>query len=302
MDEINENSSWSGHESEDDEDDGLGAWPLDPDKPGATLNFVEDPETMERPMHRGAGQIFPDKFIPPDTSITPLELFSARRACGSMQRLVPPLLTSVILRVIHDPGTAFTDEFTRMAHRDDDTIGLIFTDGACLNNGQEDPKAGWAIHHGFSPAGKPQVDGRRLEQRGPFDTLDQPARVETSNRAELRAVLGALRLREWKIEGFKKLVLATDSSYVVDGATAWCRTWRGNGWRTQARQEVKNKDLWEMLLGEVEDYKAVGIDILFWHIPRELNTLADEGAKEAAATRLTSSQWVQMCGIVYSDE
>jgi ribonuclease HI len=67
-----------------------------------------------------------------------------------------------------------------------------------------------------------------LEKEGPFG---EPS-LQTSNRAELRAVIAALRFRAWQGEGFKSLVIATDSEYVVEGATNWARGWLRNNWRT----------------------------------------------------------------------
>lgn len=171
---------------------------------------------------------------------------------------------------------------------------LLMTDGACLNNGQPNPKAGWAFYHGDNFDGEPLVISGRLENQGPRgDKGDQ-----TSNRAELRAVLAALSARYWRGEGFKTIVFATDSSYVVDGATQWARNWVQNGWKTKgasgsggADVDVKNKDLWKTLLVECDKAHGVGLAIQFWKIPREWNTLADEGAKKAAAEEDAPAKW-----------
>ncbi|PYH92053.1 hypothetical protein BO71DRAFT_421102 [Aspergillus ellipticus CBS 707.79] len=46
---------------------------------------------------------------------------------------------------------------------------------------------------------------------------------------------------------------------------------------------VKNQDLWECLLGEVERWDDDGIQIQFWRISRAWNTEADYHAKQAAS-------------------
>lgn len=174
--------------------------------------------------------------------------------------------------------------------------GLIYTDGACLNNGHADPKAGWAFWHGCQSAGEPLVASGRLEKKGPFG--DDGA--QTSNRAELRAIIAALRFRHWPGEGFHTLVVATDSEYAVEGATKWAKTWVKNGWkrRTDRRwDDVKNRDLWEALLGEVERYKSDGMVVEFWRIPREWNTVADAAAKGAAAKVDVPNEWRELYGI-----
>ncbi|KAK4098187.1 hypothetical protein N658DRAFT_561197 [Parathielavia hyrcaniae] len=149
---------------------------------------------------------------------------------------------------------------------------LVFVDGAC-SNGQDDPRAGWAVVHGLD-----EVASGRVEDEGPFGDRS----VATSNRAELRAAITALRLSDWDYEGFTGIVIAADSSYVVDGATSWTKTWVRNGWKTKNRDRVKNRDLWELLLGDVERLDGYGIDVSFWRIPREQNADADVAAKKAA--------------------
>lgn len=174
---------------------------------------------------------------------------------------------------------------------------LLMTDGACLDNGQSNPRAGWAFFQGESLNGEPCVVSDRLENQGPWGD----AGSQTSNRAELRAVIAALRFRHWRGEGFKTVVIATDSSYVVDGATQWAKDWVKNGWKTNGsrRANVKNKDLWEGLLGECERAHGFDMAIQFWKIPREWNTLADEGAKKAAAEGDAPDRWQEIQGMAF---
>jgi ribonuclease HI len=44
-----------------------------------------------------------------------------------------------------------------------------------------------------------------------------------------------------------KIVLHTDSTYVKDGLTKWIINWKRNGWKSAAKEPVKNKDLWVRL-------------------------------------------------------
>ena len=41
--------------------------------------------------------------------------------------------------------------------------------------------------------------------------------------------------------------LYTDSQYVQKGITEWLRSWKARGWKTAAREPVKNADLWRRL-------------------------------------------------------
>jgi ribonuclease HI len=190
-------------------------------------------------------------------------------------------------------GTGLT-ECPRYTLPDDPSKVLIRTDGACLNNGQPNPQAGWGFWHGFGASTRNQLTvSGRLERKGPFgdDSL------QTSNRAELRAVIAALRFRYWPGEGFRTFVVATDSEYAVEGSTNWARTWVRNGWTTSAGLAVKNRDLWEALLGEIERYKDEGMAVEFWRIPREWNTMADAAARSGAAQEPAPSVWRDVLGM-----
>ncbi|RCI08412.1 hypothetical protein L249_8911 [Ophiocordyceps polyrhachis-furcata BCC 54312] len=220
-----------------------------------------------RAIRRGSGQVFPTLFTPPSAKSTPGQLFPA------------------------STSTEATPAVVRFIRRGNPKQALIYADGACLNNGQANPKAGWAFY--FQPGTGGIVSGR-LERQGPFGD-ESP---QTSNRAELRAVIAALRFRYWPGEGFRTLVLATDSEYVAMGATTRVRRWIRNGWRTSAGLGVKNRDLWEALLGEAERWHERGLKIQFWKIPRHQNTTADRAAKEAAAGKEDRDAWGDISGVL----
>jgi ribonuclease HI len=113
----------------------------------------------------------------------------------------------------------------------------IFTDGACRGN---PGPGGWAA---LLVAGK-----ERKEVSGSEATT-------TNNRMELAAAIGGLNALKRRCA----VRLYTDSKYVLQGITEWLPNWKARGWRTAAREPVKNKDLWEQL-----DAAAAGQDIE-WH-------------------------------------
>lgn len=155
---------------------------------------------------------------------------------------------------------------------------LIYTDGLCLDNGKPTARAGRAF---IFRSADDKYNGActfKLEQKGPTgETCPQ-----TSNRAELRAVIAALQYRTWVGERWTSLVIATDSEYVVKGTTVWVSNWLKNGWRTSTGKPVVNRDLWELLLQEIGSYEEGALRIRLWRIPRSLNVEADGRAKEAA--------------------
>ncbi|KAG6873600.1 hypothetical protein C0995_013973 [Termitomyces sp. Mi166 len=161
---------------------------------------------------------------------------------------------------------------------------LAFTDGACLNNGSINAKAGLDIAIGKSGRG---IDQWAIPVTENMD-VNQP---RTSQRAELLAA----------IEGIKKLdaederprcrlsredtpewVIATDSEYVVKGMTEWYPAWRARRWRTSSGRVPLNLDLFRALDTLISSVEDRGINVGFWHIQRQFNTLADSLAKEAA--------------------
>jgi ribonuclease HI len=65
----------------------------------------------------------------------------------------------------------------------------------------------------------------------------------TNNRMELTAVIEALAALKRPCE----VTLYLDSEYVRKGITEWIQGWKARGWRTAAKQPVKNVDLWQKL-------------------------------------------------------
>ena len=65
----------------------------------------------------------------------------------------------------------------------------------------------------------------------------------TNNRMELMAVIQALQALKHPCH----VHLYLDSEYVRKGITEWLPSWKARGWRTAAKQPVKNADLWQVL-------------------------------------------------------
>ena len=59
----------------------------------------------------------------------------------------------------------------------------------------------------------------------------------------MTAVIEALRC----IKQPSKLLITTDSKYVIQGIEEWLAQWKKRGWRTAAKKPVKNVDLWQTL-------------------------------------------------------
>lgn len=104
-------------------------------------------------------------------------------------------------------------------------IVTIYTDGACRGN---PGPGGWGALLVLNEKKREMCGGEK-------DT--------TNNRMELTAAiegLGALKKP-------CKVLLVTDSQYVLKGVTEWMAGWKKRGWKTAAKQPVKNVDLWQKL-------------------------------------------------------
>jgi ribonuclease HI len=136
----------------------------------------------------------------------------------------------------------------------------LWTDGACSGN---PGPGGWAAI---------------LVARGPEGTivkqleLSGGAPATTNNRMELQAVIEGLQA----LQRACAVIVHTDSSYVMDAITKrWHESWKARGWRTAAKQPVKNRDLWEALLALLELHDVTWRKVK-GHAGVELNERCDE--------------------------
>ena len=135
----------------------------------------------------------------------------------------------------------------------------MFTDGACRGN---PGPGGWGVLL--------RMGDRELELSG-------GEALTTNNRMELLAAIRGL-------EALKRpcrVVLSTDSRYVMDGLTKWLPGWLRNGWRTAARQPVKNADLWQELVAAAAPHN-IRWEWVKGHAGHPENERADKLASDAA--------------------
>lgn len=103
---------------------------------------------------------------------------------------------------------------------------VIYTDGACKGN---PGPGGWGVLLRSPDGSEKELCG------GELDT--------TNNRMEMMAVIQALLALKRPCT----VTLHLDSQYVLKGITEWLAGWKAKGWKTAAKQPVKNVDLWQQL-------------------------------------------------------
>jgi ribonuclease HI len=144
----------------------------------------------------------------------------------------------------------------------------LWTDGACSGN---PGPGGWAA---ILVARRP--DGSVAKQT----ELAGGDPATTNNRMELMAVISGLE----SLDRPSELTVHIDSTYVMDAIVKrWYVGWQKRGWKTAAKQPVKNQDLWERLLALVAQH-SISWRKVKGHAGVELNERCDELAVAACRT------------------
>jgi len=133
----------------------------------------------------------------------------------------------------------------------------VYTDGACSGN---PGPGGWGAILISGPHRKEICGG-------------EPG--TTNNRMELAAAIAALDA----LKRPSRVDLHSDSEYLRNGISVWIEGWKRNGWRTSAKQSVKNVELWQRLDAARQRHEV------HWHWVRghaghTENERADELARE----------------------
>ena len=111
----------------------------------------------------------------------------------------------------------------------------IFTDGSCLGN----PGPG-----GYAAV---LLAGPHRKE------LSQGYSGTTNNRMEIMAVIAGLESLKTK----SAVEIVTASQYVKKAFTdRWLIGWQKNGWKTAAKQPVKNQDLWKRLVPLIDAHQV----------------------------------------------
>ena len=133
----------------------------------------------------------------------------------------------------------------------------IFTDGACRGN---PGPGGWGVV---------------LRSKGQEKHLYGGEAHTTNNRMELLAAIRGLEALTRPCE----VSVTTDSEYLRNGITKWLSNWKAQGWKTSAKKQVKNRDLWERL------DEAAGRHTVSWHWVRGHTGHAENELADTLANR-----------------
>lgn len=170
---------------------------------------------------------------------------------------------------------------------DENTDINVYTDGACLNNGKSNAKAGIGIFFGKS-------DPRNVSEC--VSSLDVDS--VTNQTAELLACVKAIQIlaNQYQAGDLRgRMVIYTDSEYVLKSVTQWINAWKKNGWKNKHGDSVKNRKLIEKLHDlktkfgvrfqhvRAHTSEPNGIARIHWVGNREADILAVEAARDCQA-------------------
>lgn len=134
----------------------------------------------------------------------------------------------------------------------------LYTDGACSGN---PGLGGW---------------GAVLLYNGHIKKISGYNKDTTNNRMELFAVIQGLKELNQPCE----VEIFSDSAYVCNAFLEnWIDSWVKNNWRTSTKTDVKNSDLWKLLLIELEKHKFTFIKVK-GHSDNEYNNECDRLATD----------------------
>ncbi|KAJ8126194.1 hypothetical protein O1611_g7444 [Lasiodiplodia mahajangana] len=207
----------------------------------AALPFGPTPQATPslHPVHNSTARDAPTNYesptlyMPENPYIPPASLFPCRNVNGPIARYVHPDGKKVLVYVHGDSELLLSSPEIRAA---------------------------WAVRHGQDFAGHPDlIIARRLEH----SMRDGTPIIHNRPAAEVRAAIAAVRLAHWVSEGFDTLVIATSSSWLLDGATVRSRIWISNGWRMKDPRDSQIKDLWQTLLASIRQWRYLGLSVKF---------------------------------------
>ena len=118
----------------------------------------------------------------------------------------------------------------------------IYTDGSTYSNGSVNSTGGIGVFFGSG-------DIRNISESYRLNDIKETC---TNNRCELYAILRALDVCE-NID--ENLIIYSDSKYCINCCSIWYKKWVTNNWRSNNKEQVKNRDLIEKILKSIKKHR-----------------------------------------------
>jgi len=116
---------------------------------------------------------------------------------------------------------------------------IVFTDGACLNNGKKNSIGAIGIY----------FKENDIDNMGQI--IENDDNKITNQTMELLAVIKAMQIVDNKIQNKiineQIIYIYTDSTYVINSQIKWYANWEKNNWLNSKQKPVENKELIQLL-------------------------------------------------------
>lgn len=156
----------------------------------------------------------------------------------------------------------------------------IFCDGACRGNGQRGAIGGWAWAYWNGEArGEPVTWGAEK-------LAVPPGQAATNQRAELTAMLEAIRWWKDVAGGGGPITIYSDSLYSINCTSKWGPGWRKAGWKRAGGEPLQNLDL---IMPLVETWKPI------WNLHHV------RGHQTGSSPEVWGNNWVDRAAVAASE-
>ena len=144
---------------------------------------------------------------------------------------------------------------------------IVFTDGACTNNGYKNAKAGIGVYFN-------ENDGRNVSRA--------ITGKQTNNTAELSAVIEVFKILENDIKENKKITIYTDSEYVIKCCGSYGEKCERSKWRNK-KGYIPNHELVKLIYELFKQNQYVTIEHVKAHTGKQdYLSKGNEGADRLA--------------------
>ena len=145
---------------------------------------------------------------------------------------------------------------------------MVYTDGACPNNGKGGARAGIGVwwNHGHKHNVSERVKGEK----------------QTNNVGEIQAIVRAIEVA-FQMKTVRKLQINTDSEFTINSVTKWMSGWKKKGWKKADGKEVANKEDFMILDNVLQKAKDIEkIEIKWQHVRGHAGVEGNEEADKLA--------------------
>ncbi|XP_053672525.1 ribonuclease H1 [Anopheles nili] len=214
--------------------------------------------------HGGNGTIGSSSFA---TKKAPFSNWSGKRSASSSSAEVQPPAKKLFKKtILIDNAPSLTLKTARYGEhsfrQDNEGFVHVYTDGSCEGNGTAQAVAGLGVY---------------FDEGHALNTAQPVSGRATNNCGEIQAASQAIKLA--REQGILRLVINTDSQFLIDSITKWMPGWKRRDWKLASGGPVKNKtDFLEL----DRQMSAGDIQVKWNHVDAHCGILGNERADQLA--------------------